>query len=88
MYIIFFSNNEAAPTKRTILPRYPASVILNGKYQLIPEDKIVGGTEVEPNSLPFQVSLQRKFLVGFSHACGGTIVNENCILDAAHCVDG
>lgn len=33
-----------------VLPRLPAKVILNGKYQLIPEDKIVGGSEVVPNS--------------------------------------
>lgn len=79
--------NKAAPTKM-ILPRYPASVLLNGKYQQIPSDKIVGGLEVEPNSLPFMVSLQRKFLIGFSHSCGGSILNEDTILDAAHCVDG
>jgi trypsin len=71
-----------------VLPRLPARVILNGKYQLIPEDKIVGGTEVVPNSLPFQISLQRRSLGGFSQSCGGSILNENTILDAAHCVDG
>ena len=78
---------EAAP-QRMVLPRLPARVILNGKYQMIPEDKIVGGTEVVPNSLPFQISLQRRSFAGFSQSCGGSILNENTILDAAHCVDG
>jgi trypsin len=77
----------AAP-QRMVLPRLPAKVILNGKYQLIPEDKIVGGSEVVPNSLPFQISLQRRSFGGFSQSCGGSILNENTILDAAHCVDG
>jgi trypsin len=78
---------KAAP-QRMVLPRLPARVILNGKYQMIPEDKIVGGTEVVPNSLPFQISLQRRSFAGFSQSCGGSILNENTILDAAHCVDG
>lgn len=43
---------------------------------------------MEPNSLPFQISLQRRNFGGFSHSCGGSIYNENFIVDAAHCVDG
>ena len=75
--------------KRMVLPRLPASVLLSGKYQLIPEDRIVGGTVVAPNSLPFQVSLQRAGLSGtYSQSCGGSILDANVILDAAHCVRG
>jgi trypsin len=76
--------------KRTVLPRLPASVIIKGKYQMIPEDKIIGGTVVAPNSLPFQVSLQR--LSGttgqYSQSCGGSILDDRTILNAAHCVRG
>jgi trypsin len=85
------SNLSAAlpQPQRMVLPRLPASVISKGKYQLIPSNKIVGGTEVEPNSLPFQVSLQRRGLAGaYSQSCGGSILDENTILDAAHCVVG
>ena len=86
--LINISIYKAAP-QRMVLPRLPAGVILNGKYEYIPEDKIVGGTEVQPNSLPFQISLQRRgSLGGFTQSCGGSILNENTILDAAHCVDG
>ncbi|KAK4020465.1 hypothetical protein OUZ56_002440 [Daphnia magna] len=77
----------AAP-QRMVLPRLPSSVILNGKYKLIPDERIVGGTEVVPNSLPFQISLQRRSFSGFSQSCGGSILNENTILNAAHCVEG
>lgn len=70
------------------MPRLPVSVILSGRYQLIPEDKIVGGAVVDPNSLPFQISLQRSFGGSFSHSCGGSILDANTILDAAHCVRG
>ena len=72
-----------------VLPRLPASVLASGKYQLIPEDKIVGGTIVTPNSLPFQVSLQRKGSLGtYSQSCGGSILDANVIINAAHCVRG
>ncbi|EFX77159.1 trypsin [Daphnia pulex] len=72
---------------RMVLPRLPVSVILTGKFQFVPEDKIVGGAEVVPNSLPFVVSLQRKFLTLSTHACAGTILDEKTILTAAHCLD-
>ena len=73
--------------KRMVMPRLPASVIMSGKYQLIPDNKIVGGSVVAPNSLPFQVSLQRRSGTGvYSQSCGGSILDENVIIDAAHCV--
>ncbi len=74
---------------RMVLPRLPISVLTSGKYQLSPEDRIVGGSIVVPNSLPFQVSLQRRgSLGGFSQSCGGSILDENVIINAAHCVRG
>ena len=69
-----------------VLPRLPISVMAMGKYQLIPEDKIAGGEVVSPNWAPFQISLQRKSGNIFSHSCGGSILDSNVILDAAHCV--
>lgn len=81
----------ANPSKKMILPRLPLSVMMSGNYQLIPDDKIVGGTPVEPNSLPFQISLMRRGILAssaFSHSCGGSILDATTILNAAHCVDG
>jgi len=46
---------------------------------------IVGGDEVEPHSIPHQVSLQ--YINGF-HFCGGSVASENFIITAAHCCDG
>lgn len=78
-----------AMPSRMVLPRLPISVLTSGKYQLIPEDRIVGGAVVEPNSLPFQISLQRRSSVGsYSQSCGGSILDENVIINAAHCVRG
>lgn len=78
---------KGAPS-RLVLPRLPLAVLLEGNYQ---DEKIVGGTEVVPNSLPFQISLQRRGILAnsaYSHICGGSILDATTILDAAHCVAG
>ena len=44
------------------------------------DDKIVGGYECEPYSKPWTVSLNSGY-----HFCGGSLVNENWVVSAAHC---
>jgi hypothetical protein len=48
-------------------------------------DKIVGGTNASIAEFPWQISMQTR--QGF-HFCGGSILDENFILTASHCVDG
>ena len=47
--------------------------------------RIVGGREVKPHSIPWQVGLVAK--IGGKPSCGGMIISERVILTAAHCVD-
>jgi len=52
-------------------------------------DRIVGGDIVEPNSIPFQISMQFSgILGGFSHSCGGSVYDASTIITAAHCCVG
>ncbi|XP_035667295.1 trypsin-3-like [Branchiostoma floridae] len=44
-------------------------------------DRIIGGTEANPGSWPWMVSLQDN---GFPF-CGGTLINREWVLSAAHC---
>uniref|UniRef100_A0A672FEV7 trypsin n=1 Tax=Salarias fasciatus TaxID=181472 RepID=A0A672FEV7_SALFA len=44
------------------------------------DDKIVGGYECTPYSEPHQVSLNSGY-----HFCGGSLINENWVVSAAHC---
>ena len=50
------------------------------------DSKIVGGEEVTPNSIPYQVSFQNK-ATGF-HFCGGAVKDDSTIITASHCCDG
>ena len=49
-----------------------------------PEDKIVGGEEVDISDRPFQVV----FLYNNRLRCGGAWLGGNAVLTAAHCCDG
>jgi secreted trypsin-like serine protease len=50
--------------------------------------RIVGGTNAAPGEFPYQVSYQIiKDGKGPRHACGGSIINAEWIMCAAHCVD-
>ncbi|XP_005411965.1 PREDICTED: chymotrypsin-like elastase family member 1 [Chinchilla lanigera] len=49
--------------------------------------RVVGGTEARKNSWPSQISLQYSSLGSWHHTCGGTLIRQNWVLTAAHCVD-
>lgn len=46
--------------------------------------QIVGGTSAAAGEFPFIVSLQQSG----SHFCGGTLINANTVVSAAHCAVG
>jgi len=63
-----------APTIKSIKASAPLSDL-----------RIVGGEEVSPHALPYQVSVQS---TSGSHFCGGSIIADDMILTAAHCMEG
>lgn len=52
------------------------------------DPRVVGGREALEHEAPYIVSLQVDRLGNgnFSHVCGGSIINANWVLSAAHCV--
>ncbi|KAL5292136.1 hypothetical protein ACFFRR_011135 [Megaselia abdita] len=54
---------------------------------LLPESRIVGGDLASPGQFPYQIALKISFPQGESF-CGGSIIDAQWILTAAHCVYG
>ncbi|XP_053982342.1 trypsin-1-like [Hylaeus volcanicus] len=50
------------------------------------DSRVVGGSEAKVGQFPWQVSLQWGWLFGQSHFCGGSILNNQWIVTAGHCV--
>lgn len=49
-----------------------------------PRGRILGGQEAMAHARPYMASVQ----VNGTHVCGGTLVDEQWVLSAAHCMDG
>ncbi|KAL7828630.1 hypothetical protein SRHO_G00322640 [Serrasalmus rhombeus] len=48
--------------------------------------RVVGGDDVRANSWPWQASLQYLSGSRYYHTCGGTLISNQWVLTAAHCI--
>ncbi|EAT40033.1 AAEL008208-PA [Aedes aegypti] len=53
--------------------------------QLLPERRITNGQQATPGQFPYQIALLSTFSAG-TGLCGGSVLTNNFILTAAHCV--
>ncbi|KAA0202996.1 hypothetical protein HAZT_HAZT010845 [Hyalella azteca] len=82
-------NVHAAPYKQVIesyVPRgyTPGTRQVAGCGPVPAQDRIVGGEEAVPHSYPWMVAL----FIDDMYFCGGSIIDDQWILTAAHCMDG
>jgi hypothetical protein len=50
------------------------------------DPKVVGGRDARRHEAPYIVSFKREFSNGIFHVCGGSIITQDWILTAAHCI--
>uniref|UniRef100_A0A3Q2UDX9 Elastase 2 like n=1 Tax=Fundulus heteroclitus TaxID=8078 RepID=A0A3Q2UDX9_FUNHE len=48
--------------------------------------RVVNGEDVRPHSWPWQISLQYNSNGEWRHTCGGTLISDQWVLTAAHCI--
>ncbi|MEE6482424.1 hypothetical protein FKM82_013237, partial [Ascaphus truei] len=48
--------------------------------------RVVNGEDARPYSWPWQISLQYESSGAYYHTCGGSLIAENWVLTAAHCI--
>ena len=56
--------------------------------QQVGRGRIVGGEEAADGEFPWQVSLRQVAGVGATHFCGGSVIDKDWVLTAAHCCAG
>merc|ERR1711936_1313338 len=67
-----------------VLLSYSSYALCSGVVTKYSPGRIVGGEEAPLHEFPWQISLRN---LG-SHICGGSIINSNQVITAAHCVEG
>ncbi|XP_052894132.1 brachyurin-like [Anopheles moucheti] len=65
--------------------RLPAEMQIYRK--MLPSHRVVNGQEATPGQFPYQIALISEFIIT-SGLCGGSVLTNNFILTAAHCVVG
>ncbi|XP_034959707.2 transmembrane protease serine 12-like isoform X2 [Zootoca vivipara] len=83
------SRGSAAPSLASLPTKFLHEC---GRRPLVDEKaegpRIIGGHDAQLGAWPWQVSLQAQPAAGesFYHICGGSLINSNLVLTAAHCV--
>jgi len=77
------STRADLPMHALFLPSLVATACVQLDYAAAGQ-RIVGGEEAPEHEFPWQISLRN---LG-SHICGGSIINQNQVITAAHCVEG
>jgi len=89
----FVSTNPPTPTPNptpspTSAPTTPAQDDCGVNARRNQQNRIVNGEEARQGAWPWAVILGRsRFGGGFQVMCGGTLINEDTIVSAAHCFD-
>jgi len=86
--ILAIANGAVSPlwNNKHLIPRMPRLPTLDGAQPDVSpiEPYIVGGTEAQAHSWPWQVHLD----IDNKYFCGGSLISNTCVMTAAHCTTG
>jgi secreted trypsin-like serine protease len=77
-FFVFVQSAEAAPQAADEQPPYASASV---------SPKILGGTEVTNGKYPFMAFIEINTLIGGVAYCGGTLIDRDSVLTAAHCLE-
>ncbi|XP_057376845.1 brachyurin-like [Daphnia carinata] len=83
------SQNLPAMERRSRIRKKSSSCGVANRNRISPgvkNNRIVGGEEAIPNEFPWQALLQVEMQGGNAYACGGSLISDQWILTAAHCL--
>lgn len=64
----------------------PSCVPVCGQKNARATELLIGGQKVKRGHYPWTIALYKKKSEGFSHICGGSLLNQRIVVTAAHCV--
>jgi secreted trypsin-like serine protease len=76
-FFVFVQSGEAAPQEATTDEQPPYASVT---------PRIVGGTEVPNGKYPFMAFIEIKLSDGSIASCGGSLIDRDSVLTAAHCI--
>ena len=79
-HICCYSHVQTIVVLRSVSSSFPGCGLRS------PSSRVVGGSNARQGSWPWQVELLQLKDTTFSHKCGGTLICNQWVVTAAHCV--
>ncbi|CAD7082521.1 unnamed protein product [Hermetia illucens] len=81
IFLVNISVSQDVPAVRYLMPSSNSNILYNQV-----ESRIINGAEAPRGLFPYQVGFEIRLASGYTW-CGGSLISENYVLTAAHCLE-